>query len=129
MSIDPKLVALPDGLRPRCHSLKERVREPGAARARVKGRFLMGPIPLNWLIKASVLPGKCIHVAVAIWFLTGVKKANTVPLSNKLLSEFGVDRFSKSRALRRLSNAGLVAVMQSKGCSPLVTVLGCDDGL
>ena len=129
MSIDPKLVALPEGLRPISIPVKDSNLGPRAARPRVKGRFLMGPIPLEWLIRASVLPGKAIHVALAIWFLTGVKKVNTVPLSNKLLREFGVDRFSKSRALKRLSDVGLVAVSQRKGCSPEVTVLECSDEL
>ena len=30
-------------------------------------RFLKGPIPMDWLSAAARLPGKSLHVAIAIW--------------------------------------------------------------
>ncbi|NRP52386.1 hypothetical protein XMV242_000845 [Marinobacterium sp. xm-v-242] len=126
MSIDPKQIALPDGLRPESAPTKEKVVDK-ASRKRITGRFLRGPIPLEWLMKASQLSGQALHVAIAIWFLTGVKNTNSVQLSNKLLSEFGVNRYSKRRALRQLISADLISVEQGRGKSPVVTVLECSD--
>lgn len=126
MSIDPKQIALPDGLRPEPAPTKEKVVDK-ASRKRITGRFLRGPIPLEWLMKASQLSGQALHVAIAIWFLTGVKNTNSVKLSNKLLSEFGVNRYSKRRALRQLTSADLISVEQGRGKSPVVTVLECSD--
>jgi len=123
MSIDPKNLALPDGLRPLLSHSEESRLSVKSCRAYVEGRFIRGPIPLLWLSRAGMLPGKALHVAIAICFLTGVKKMNTVPVSNKLLGEFGVNRYAKSRALKQLSNAGLVSIEQGVGRSPVVTVL------
>lgn len=127
MSIDPKQIALPDGLRPESATSKEKAAVEKASRKRITGRFLRGPIPLEWLMKASQQSGQALHVAIAIWFLTGVKNTNSVQLSNKLLNEFGVNRYSKRRALKQLANAKLISVEQGRGKSPVVTVLECSD--
>jgi hypothetical protein len=128
MSIDPKQLALPDGLRPVRKKVLIKASAPDKApRKLIKGRFLRGPISLAWLIKASQQPGRALTVAIAVLFLVGVNRSGTVKLSNKLLREFGVDRYSKSRALKQLSYAGLITVTQAKGCSPIVTVLECSD--
>lgn len=95
----------------------------------INGRFLKGPIALNWLIAAAQLPGKTSEVAIALWFLVGVHKSHRVKLSNKLLKEFGVDRFAKNRALQVLEKSGLISLTRRAGCSPEVTILECtDDG-
>jgi hypothetical protein len=127
MSIDPKQIALPNGLRPASTSTKNEVVVEKASRKRITGRFLRGPIPLEWLMKAGQQSGQALHVAIAIWFLTGVKNTNSVQVSNKLLSKFGVNRYSKRRALKQLSNAKLISVEQGRGKSPVVTVLECSD--
>jgi len=113
--------ALPDGVRPKVTvgSQNPRKREV----KRFKGRFLKGPIPLSWLFEAAAQPGKAFHVAIALWFLVGVKTSSTVSLSNKLAAEFGVDRYAKARALTVLSKADLIVVEQRRGCSPVVSIL------
>src|SRR5581483_3598380 len=30
--------------------------------------YLGGPIPLSWLGRAAVLPGKALHLGIALWF-------------------------------------------------------------
>ena len=52
-----------------------------------------------------------------------VTKSRTVTLPNKTLKSWGVDRMSKSRALRKLQQAGLVSVESRTRRSPLVTLL------
>ena len=86
-------------------------------------KFLKGPIPLNWLCRASQLPGKSLHVANAIWFLVGLNKSPTVRLNQAILTQFGVTRTCKYRALNWLSDAGLIAVEKATGKSSVVTVL------
>ena len=86
-------------------------------------KFLKGPIPLNWLCKAAQLPGKSLQVAIAIWFLAGCNNSSTVKLNQAILTDFGVTRYCKYRALEWLSGAGLIAVQEINGKNPLVTVL------
>ncbi len=88
-------------------------------------RFLRGPIPLAWLAAAGRLPTRALHVAVALAFLAGVSKTRVeLKVSPKLMSDFGLDRFARYRALRDLEEAGLVTVVsQAPGRCPLVTLL------
>lgn len=89
----------------------------------IDGRFLKGPISLAWLQTASRLPGKSFHVAIAICFLVGLKKSKRVKLTQKLLNEFDVTRYSKYRALVCLSEAGLISIETTNGKNPMVTTL------
>jgi hypothetical protein len=74
-------------------------------------------------MRAAELPGRALHTAVALWFLSGVTRSETVKLSGRPLTELGVDRHSKYRALRQLENAGLVRVTRMSGQNPTVTLL------
>ena len=91
---------------------------------------LRGPIPLDWLSTAARLPGKSLHVGIALWFEGGAQKSRVVPLSNLTSLRFGLDRNAKYRALAWLEEAGLVSVRRKLGRTPLVTILdagGADD--
>ena len=37
----------------------------------IQGRFLRGPIPLDWLQQAALLPGRALHMALRSGSLTG----------------------------------------------------------
>ena len=90
-------------------------------------RFLRGPIPMAWLLRASKIAGrgKGLHVAIALWYLSGLnRQASTVKLSGTVLREFGVDRHAGYRGLEKLEKAGLVSVIRHRGRSPLVSILG-----
>ncbi len=84
--------------------------------------FLKGPIPLNWLCLAASLPGKTLAIGSAIWFKAGVTKRNTIRLTGKLLTKFGVGRKAGYRGLERLELAGLVSVERHAGRCPVVTL-------
>jgi hypothetical protein len=88
------------------------------------GRFLRGPIPLDWLSRAAALPGRSLHVAIAVWFMAGLKKTSVVPVSNITGLQFGLDRNAKYRALEWLENANLITVERRAGRAPIVTILG-----
>lgn len=97
---------------------KERLPRPQVGR-----HFLKGPIPLDWLEVASRLPGRSLHVGVALWFLGGMHKSPVIPLSNHTTRRFGLDRNSKYRGLDWLEQAGLISVKRKMGRAPIVTIL------
>src|SRR4051794_31683554 len=72
--------------------------------------FLKGPIPWQWIIRASELPGKALVVGLCLWRLKGAMKKNMIPLGNVELVPFRVDRAAKSRALAALERAGLISI-------------------
>ncbi len=88
--------------------------------------FIKGPIPLGWITKAAGGGGKTLHVAIALWFLAGLKRSHTVALPQSKLRLFGVSRQASYRALCRLENAGLVSVARHPGRNPIVRILLTD---
>lgn len=96
--------------------------EAGERDRRVAG-FIKGPLPLVWMQAAARMPGKTLQVALALWYLAGLKKTTTVRLASKPLNEMGVSRDAKYEALARLEQQGLVSVQQQPGQAPLVTLL------
>ena len=86
------------------------------------GHFLKGPIPLDWLEIASRLPGRSLHVGIALWFLGGMHKSRVIPLSNHTSRRFGLDRNSKYRGLDWLEQAELISVERKLGRAPIVTI-------
>ena len=85
--------------------------------------FVKGPIPLPWLEIAARLPGKSMHAGIALWYVAGLTRSQSVPLSNIAGRRFGLDRNAKYRALQWLESAGLVVVQRKLGRAPLVTIL------
>jgi DNA-binding transcriptional ArsR family regulator len=84
---------------------------------------LQGPIPADWLAAAARLPGKSLHVGIALWHAAGLQSSKTVFFSNVSALRFGLDRNAKYRALIWLEEAGLVRVERKPGRSPRVTLL------
>jgi hypothetical protein len=101
-------------------SIVKRARPPHHAAGE---RFLKGPIPLDWLTAATRLPGKAVTTALSIWFLVGLKKMDTVQVTNSTLAKFSVGRKAGYSGLAALENAGLISVKRHRGRSPVVTVL------
>ncbi len=85
--------------------------------------FVRGPIPLDWVTTAAAFPGKALHVAIAIWYLAGLKKTHEFPMSRRMLRLFGVGGDAARDSLRRLESAGLVAVQRRPGCSNVISIL------
>lgn len=117
--LDPGRLQLPDP------TWKVPTKPERLPRHRRGGEFLRGPIPLNWLCRASRLPGKTLAVALALWFKAGMSKDGNpkVKLTGKLRRRFGVGRKAASGALDRLETEGLVSVDRHTGRSPRVTLL------
>lgn len=92
------------------------------ARAERRAERYVRTIPLAWIQTAACLPGKALQVGIALWYMAGVTKRMTVPLTNGRLAGFGVRRSAKSRALATLVAAGLVKIEQDVGRNPRVTI-------
>ncbi len=81
----------------------------------------------DWIQAAAKLPGKSLHVGVALWFSRKCGQSYGIELGNCILLSFGVDRNSKYRALKWLENANLISVERRTGFSPLVMILPVGD--
>jgi DNA-binding transcriptional ArsR family regulator len=88
------------------------------------GRFLKGPIPWSWIAAAAALPSRALLVDLCLWRLAGAAKSDTVSFGNSDLRQLGIERATKSRALRVLERAGLIKVARQPGRFPKVTLLG-----
>ena len=88
------------------------------------GRFLKGPIPWSWIAAAATLPSRALLVGLCLWRLVGAMKSDTIFFGNSDLRQLGIDRATKSRALRALERAGLINVTHQPGRFPKVTLLG-----
>ena len=87
-------------------------------------RFLCGPIPWRWIMEAARLPGRALHVGLAIWLYARIRRTGEVRLSvAPLYAELGVSRTAAGRALRHLEQARLIAVVRHVGRKPIVTLL------
>ena len=86
-------------------------------------KFLMGPIPWNWLTAAASQKGKALHVGIILWFLAGMNRKGTVAFSMSQAALLGMDRFSAYRGLKALEQAGLIAGTRHKGRNASVTLL------
>ena len=83
---------------------------------------------LDWLMSAAQLPGKSLHVGVALWAMGELQNSRVVALSNITSLRFGLDRNAKYRALAWLEKAGLISVERKAGHAPLVTILEARSG-
>lgn len=88
-----------------------------------KKSFLRGPIPMEWLDKAAGLPGKTLHVAIALWWLHGMSKEKPFKLTRKALGHLHIARDAAHDSLARLEQQGLIAVERKAGQRPLILIL------
>jgi|SRR6516165_2122782 len=88
----------------------------------LKPRFIR-PMSIDWVDRASKLPGKALHVAVALWRQAGLESSATITLSMKPLRENYISRQAVYNALRAMEKAGLIKVERRNGVLPTVTIL------
>jgi hypothetical protein len=96
--------------------------------ARKREAFLKGPIPLPPLLDAAVLPGRALHLYLAVHHRVAVTGATSVVLSSSYLRQWGIGKDAKSRALGVLEMVGLVEVERRVGRPTHVTLV-ITDGL
>lgn len=82
---------------------------------RIQERFLKGPILIRNIASASKLPGKSLGLYLALHHQTALTGKQCVTLPKALLSQLGISRDAKARALKQLHEAGLVRVENRRG--------------
>jgi len=97
-------------------------------RERATKPFVKGPIPLIWLSRAALLPGKSpLLIGLALFYLAGLRKTQRgLKLTKKTWEQFGIKRrtsYDALEALEALEDAGLVSVERKSGSSPVVDIL------
>lgn len=90
---------------------------------RVRGLFVRGPLPWAWVTACARLPGRALHVGLALWLESGLSRSWIVKLRPKHLRALGVDRHAARRALVLLEAALLVRVVRMPGRAPVVEIL------
>jgi DNA-binding transcriptional ArsR family regulator len=88
----------------------------------VRGKFIAGPVDVAWICEASRLGVKALLVGLALWHIRGLRKTDTFIVSNLMVQDWGIEPDAKSRALRALEKAGLVAIERRGKRSPQVTL-------
>ena len=73
--------------------------------------------------RAACLPGRALHVALALWFVSGLTKSRTVKPSKDRWELFGVTRDTCTSGLLALERAGLVTVERLTGRRPVICIL------
>jgi hypothetical protein len=74
-----------------------------------------------------MLSGKALNVALAIWYLRGLKKdAKILHLVPSAVKPFVAGRHSVYRGLQQLENAGLIKLERHRGRSPKIQLLKLD---
>jgi hypothetical protein len=86
-------------------------------------KFIKGPIPLEWMRKASLCGYSGGAVGLLLWYAAGWQKSNPVKLTPAILAELGVHPKTAKRVLLRLQSIGLVAADCRRGAAPVVTIL------
>ncbi len=90
--------------------------------SRIAGRYLK-KTPLDPLQRAARLPGRALHVYLAIRHRCDLRREKTVTLPANYLQTFGIGRDVKRRALAELETAGLIRVERLVGRTARVTLV------
>jgi hypothetical protein len=95
-----------------------------APRTKAARNFLRGPIPLPWLIVAAKLPGRSLHVGLALWYYAGMRSTHQINFPIRWLkTALNMERHAAYRGLRHLERADLVSVARHRGHASIVTLL------
>ena len=93
-----------------------------AGRKRIAGRYLkktsLAPLQL-----AAQLPGRTLHLYLAIQHRCDLQRSQIMTLPSVYLRSWGLNKDAKSRALAQLEGAGLIALERRPGRPAVVTLL------
>jgi hypothetical protein len=89
----------------------------------IKNKFIKGPVDFAWLSAAQKLGVTALWLGLCLWFLRGLKGSDSFLVSNIVAQEWGLLPDAKSRALRKLEMARLIAIERRGKRSPRVTLV------
>jgi hypothetical protein len=79
---------------------------------------------MDWVGAAATLPGKTLHVGLAVWFLSGLRNRTDVSPESWVLEQFGIHERAWLSGIQRLEAAGLLRVQRrGPGRRAVVTIL------
>ena len=88
-----------------------------------QGNFIAGPLNVAWLSKARKLGVTALWVGLGLWYIRGLRRADSFLVSNLMMQGWNVSPDAKSRALRALEKAGLITIERREKRSPRVTLM------
>lgn len=89
--------------------------------------FLRGPIPLPWLKRAALQPGKAYTLGTILWWFKGMNPAKPIKVTTKSLKYFSLSEDAYRDGLKRLEEAGLVSVKRKNGQRALIEIIVLED--
>jgi hypothetical protein len=95
----------------------------GFSKAKQVSLFIKGPIPMDWISAAAKLPGKAIHVALALYWMDGMNPQKRFKITRRALEQFKVSDDAYRDALLRMEAAKLIRVSRSPGQRALVEIV------
>jgi hypothetical protein len=81
------------------------------------------PIRYDWLAEVGKVPGKSLHLGIALAWMAVVRGEPRVRLGRRVMARFSLSRDACYDGLRRLEVHGLVTVWRLPGRSPMVTLM------
>jgi hypothetical protein len=104
--------------------LVETLETPGLKVREVSRQEEFARVPLQWAAEVA----KCTKTRRAmVWILllhmAWKNRSTTFPLSNVILTRYGISREMKRRILEKLEAAGLIKVERQHGRAPVVTLV------
>jgi len=104
-----------------------------ATKSRRYEEYIRGPLPLNWLQRASTISRTACVVGLMIWRIAYQKKlwghsnqrqiSGAIKLTTQTCMKWGVCGNSKNTALRLMEKAGLIQLELKRGRSPVVQII------
>lgn len=80
-------------------------------------------IRYDWIEQVSQLPGKTLHLGVALLYYAQLIGGSRLRLTRRMMRRFNVSREACYEGLRRLDAAGLIKVWRLPGRSPMITLV------
>jgi hypothetical protein len=72
------------------------------------GTWFIAAMPGAWIAEAAKLPGRTLHVALAIMYVHGMERRQTIELTRYHFNRFNIPRGSIRRGLDALQQAKLI---------------------
>jgi len=115
---------------PSCRALSDKARRRiTLAKIGCSGYFVRGPIPLDWIAVASLLPGKTLIVGLIIWLLSGINQSRKFKFEYKWSRSLGICRQTVYECFDRLEEVDLISAERRIGCAPVITLLASDSAV
>lgn len=87
------------------------------------GRFIKGPIPLDWMKIASRCGRRGVELGLLLLYAAGWQKKSSVKFTSSIREELKIGEKTTKRILVQMQREGIIEVDFHRGRAPLVTLL------